>query len=142
MRSKVIIAGIACGLAFGAMPATAVAPAVDLSNSYTIGIRGFVPVICRASLSASTAATQAGVQRLGSLTEFCNSPNGYRVQAQYSPNLANAKLLIDGTAVPLSADGSVLVSSSDRAAITTRTVELDLGESVSGGSISFQIQPL
>lgn len=142
MRFKLIFAGAACGLAFAAMPATAVAPAVEMSSSYTIGIRGFVPVICRASLDATIASTQPGVQRLGSLREFCNSPNGYRVQANYSANLANAKLVIDGIAVPLSADGSVLVSSSDRAAITTRTVELDLGESVSGGSISFQIQPL
>ncbi|MGN6357470.1 MAG: hypothetical protein ACTHLU_08330 [Novosphingobium sp.] len=142
MRSKLFLASTACGLAFFAMPATALAPAVEMSSGYTIGIRGFVPVICRASLDATTAATQPGVQRLGSLREFCNSPNGYRVQANYSANLAQAKLLIDGKSVPLQKDGTVVVSQSNRAGIVSRTVELDLGKAVSGGSISFQIQPL
>lgn len=142
MRSKLFLAGAACGLAFLTIPAVAVAPAVDMSSSYTIGIRGFVPVICRVSLDAATAATQPGVQRLGALKEFCNSPNGYRVQANYSANLAQAKLLIDGVPVPLQKDGSVVVSRSNSAAIATHTVELDLGKAVSGGSISFQIQPL
>ena len=141
MRTKLALTVAACGLTF-AMPATADAPGVNLSSSYTIGIRGFVPVICRAKLDATSAGTGAGVQQLGSLNEFCNSPNGYRVQASYSPNLANAKLLIDGVAVPLSGEGSVTVTSSNGPAIAKRSVELDLGEGVEGGSISFQIQPL
>jgi hypothetical protein len=141
MRSKLAFAA-ACGCAFAAVPATALAPAVQTTSSYTIGIRGFVPVICRAALDATTAGTQAGVQQLGSLNEFCNSPNGYRVQAHYSANLASATLLIDGAPVTLQDGGSVVVSSSDHAAIATHAVALDLAQPVDGGTISFQIEAL
>lgn len=141
MRTKLALAA-ACGLAFAAVPATAFAPAVQTTSSYTIGIRGFVPVICRASLNATTALVDAGVQQLGALNEFCNSPNGYKVEAHYSPNLASATLLIDGVPVTLDNGGSVVVSHSSYAAITSRSVALDLAQPVQGGSISFRIQPL
>ena len=73
--------------------------------------------------------------------EFCNSPNGYRVVADYSASLAGASLLVDGTAVPLADGGSIVVSQSDSAAIADHSLALQLPEGGQTGNISFRIEP-
>lgn len=138
-----LMAASAVGFIALTAPATAFSPNVGLASSqFTIGISGFVPVICRANVDATSVAPAAGTVQLGSLREFCNSPNGYRVHADYSPSLAQAKLLVDGRPVPLGADGTTVVSRSNRAAIDNHALSLDLPKGVSGGSISFRIEPL
>jgi hypothetical protein len=79
---------------------------------------------------------------LGSLNEFCNNPNGYEVYADYSPNLSQASLLVDGQIVPLGDTGSTRISKSDRAGIVARSVSLDLPADVQSGSISFRVVAL
>lgn len=137
------IASIAIVGAASVASGHAVAPGVMLgSNQYTIGISGFVPVICRASVGAGTVAPVPGTVSLGELNEFCNSPNGYRVHAQYSASLAKAKLIVDGRPVILEADGDSVVSHSTRAAIDSRSLELVLERGVEDGVLSFRIEPL
>ena len=133
----------------GAIALAAAAPAIGVGPGSNVGgadttirITGFVPVICHARVSASFAAADAGVQNLGTLREFCNSPRGYRVHADYSDSLAHAKLLVDGKPVPLNKHGSVVVSRSNRAAISSRDLQLDLGNKAQAGNISFRIEPL
>ena len=122
-----------------AAPASAVAPGVNLgSGQFTIGLTGFVPVICRASVDATVIAPSAGTVQLGALNEFCNSPNGYVVVANYSASLGKATLLVDGKAVPLGADGTTIVTQSDTAAISTHELAL---QGASQGSLSFRIEP-
>lgn len=122
-----------------AVPASAVAPGVNLgSGQFTIGLTGFVPVICRASVDATVVAPSAGTVQLGALNEFCNSPNGYVVVANYSASLGKATLLVDGKAVPLGADGTTIVTQSDTAAISTHELAL---QGASQGSLSFRIEP-
>ena len=131
-----------CGLV-AAVPAPGVVPGVNVGGADTrITISGVVPVICRANVAATQAAVTPGVQQLGQLREFCNSPRGYRVIANYSPSLANAKLLVDGKPVPLVPRGEVMVSHSARAAIENRQIALDLGQRAAPGTISFRIEPL
>lgn len=123
--------------------AHALTPGVVLSaNQFTIGISGFVPVICRASVSAATVTPTPGKVSLGELNEFCNSPNGYRVHAQYSGSLATAKLIVDGRPVALEADGDSIISHSTRAAMDSRSLELELERGVEAGALSFRIEPL
>jgi len=139
-RSKLglVIAGLCATVA----PASGFEPSVSVGGSkYTIAISGFVPVICRANVEASVIAPHAGTVSLGTLREFCNSPAGYRVVADYSPSLANAKLLVDGQEVALDEAGSVTVSQSDQAAIINRAVELQLAQDGQTGSLSFRIEP-
>lgn len=112
------------------------------SGQYSIGISGFVPVICRASVDATIVVPSTGEVPLGALREFCNSPGGYEVYADYSPAFAGASLVVDGARVPLSSVGSTRVSSSSNAAITSRSLALDLPEGVDGGNISFRIVAL
>ena len=62
----------------------------DSSNSvsYSIGITGYVPVICRAEFSSSVVPTNPGATALGHLQQFCNSPNGYQIFVDSSPERA------------------------------------------------------
>lgn len=129
--------------AAAATPAIGVAPGVGVGNaSATIGLTGFVPVICSARVSESTIPVAQGTAQIGKLREFCNSPHGYRVVADYSPSLAHAKLLVDGKPVPLSKDGSVVVSRSNAPAIDSRHLALEMPKNTNAGSISFRIEPL
>lgn len=137
-RYALILAGLSA-----AMPAAAFAPGVGVGSSqFSIGVVGYVPVICRANVEATVVAPTQGTVQLGMLREFCNSPNGYRVHADYSASLAKAKILVDGTPVPLQKDGTTVVTQSSRAAIDSHSLALDLPKDVSTGSISFRIEPL
>jgi hypothetical protein len=75
------------------------------------------------------------------LKEFCNSPSGYRVVADYSPELASAKLIVDGVPVALAAEGSTVVSQSDSAAIADHSLALEMPQDGQTGTISFRIEP-
>lgn len=129
-------------LCASALPAGAFAPSVDVGSAqFTIGLVGYVPVICRANVDASAVSPVAGTTSLGMLKEFCNSPSGYRVVADYSPELASATLVVDGTPVALSAEGTTVVSQSDSAKIADHSLALELPEDGQTGNISFRIEP-
>lgn len=109
--------------------------------SYSIGIVGHVPVTCRASLQANVVPSNRGAVPLGHLQEFCNSPNGYQIFVDSSPELANATLVIGGRKVALSSSGSTLVSASTGPAITSRNVVLQHANGAAG-TLSFRIVAL
>ncbi len=141
MRKSTLALSSLAGLSMLAMPASAVAPGVDASGQFTIGVVGFVPVICRTSLDANMVTPTAGTTSLGSLNEFCNSPNGYRVVADYSQSLASGKLIVDGDEIKLSGKGTAVVSQSPDAAIASRSVAIELPKGSKGGTLSFRIEP-
>lgn len=125
-----------------ATPASAIAPGVSVGGAqFTIGISGFVPVICRANVDANVVAPNAGTTSLGALDEFCNSPNGYVVLAQSSASLGKATLLVDGKPVPLSADGTTVVTESATPAVARHALALEVAEGGGQGSLSFRIEP-
>ena len=128
-------------IALLAAAATAAPAFAENVAQYRIGIEGYVPLICRASVDAPTVPTAAGESKLGQLNEFCNNSAGYKVYADYSPELANAVLLVDGKAVSLSESGTALVSQSEGAAIASHDLALSLPQGVSGGTLSFRIVP-
>jgi len=122
-------------------PAIAAEGESSPTASYSIGITGYVPVICRASLDVSVVPTNRGAMPLGHLQEFCNSPNGYQIFVDSSPELANATLVVGGRKVTLSASGPTLVSSSQGPAIASNNVVLQHANGASG-SLSFRIVAL
>lgn len=135
-------AAVLAALGAAMAPASAFTPAVTTGGAqYTIGIVGYVPVICRANVDATSIAPVAGTTSLGLLKEFCNSPTGYRVIADYSANLANARLIVDGNPVALQASGSTVVSQSASAAIADHTLALEMPQHGEAGTISFRIEP-
>lgn len=140
---KNVCIALAAAFALATPAAQAVDPHVAVGSAqYTIGISGFVPVVCKASVDAAMVPAQGGQVSLGSLNEFCNSPNGYEVYADYSPDMAKASLLIDGKKVPLGKTGSTQITKSNRAGIAAHAVSLDLPKDVVPGSISFRIVAL
>lgn len=133
---------VAAGLCATVVPASGFQPAVSVgSNQFTIGVSGYVPVICRARVEAAMVAPVEGTVSLGTLREFCNSPNGYQVVADYAPELAQAKLIVDGKPVPLHKDGSTVISQSKTAAISNHTLELQLPKNGLTGNLHFRIEP-
>lgn len=122
--------------------AAASTPAMPVSDSFTLGIRGFVPVICRADVQASQITPASGVNAIGVMKEFCNSPSGYQVWADHSASLSDAALLVDGRRVELSDTGSTLISESPHAAMTSRDLAIDLPDSDRMGSLSLRIVAL
>jgi hypothetical protein len=112
------------------------------SASYTIGIVGVVPVICRATVDATIVRGAAAKTSLGELNEFCNSPNGYQVFVEGSPELANATIVVDGNRVPLAANGPTLISSSDGPSIVSHRLALHTPSGNPNGSLSIRIVAL
>jgi len=140
---KNVCIALVAAFAVASPAAQAVDPHVAVSSAqYTIGISGYVPVVCRATVDAAMVPAQSGQVSLGSLNEFCNSPNGYEVYADYSANMAKASLLVDGHKLPLGKDGTVRVTKSNRAGIAAHAVSLDLPKGIEPGAISFRIVAL
>ncbi|WP_423603653.1 hypothetical protein [Sphingomonas sp. MS122] len=128
---------------FVAVNASAINPALDVaSGRYTLGITGFVPVICRASVDATSVPVAAGEVSLGTLSEFCNSPNGYEIYADHSDALAKGSLIIGGQKVQLSQQGSTRIRKTNRAGIANNGVTLEVPKGVTSAQISFRIVPL
>jgi hypothetical protein len=128
---------------FAAVSASAGDPALDVGSSrYTLGITGFVPVICRASVNATSVPAIAGEVSLGTLSEFCNSPNGYAIYADHSAALAGGSIVVGGQKIQLSETGSTRIRMSDHAAIQNNRVSLEVPEGVTSAQIAFRIVPL
>ena len=138
MPSKIAFAALSAAAAF----APAIAAASEPMATFSLELVGTVPVICRAELSNSVVAPQAGLVSLGRMDEFCNDPNGYEVYAEHSPELADAVLVVDGVEMPLSAGGVTRVAKSDGAGIASRSVELRLADGRAGGTLSFRVVAL
>lgn len=125
-------------IALTAVAASAlVSTAATATPSFTLELTGQVPTICFAEV-------QLNAGRTGTIDEFCNGANGYEVYAEHSPELAGAKLVVDGVEVALSAEGPTRVSRSDHADIATRSLELRLpdGRAAPGGTLSFRVVAL
>lgn len=110
--------------------------------SYSIGVSGYVPVVCRAALGAEIIPSSPGETDLGVLAEYCNNPNGYQVYVDHAGDLADASLTVDGNVIALLGQGPTLVSSSDHPAIASRNVTLSLPQGTTGGTLSVRIVPL
>lgn len=127
---------------FTAANASGVNPALSVeAGRYVLGITGFVPVVCRASVDATSVPAAAGEVSLGTLSEFCNSPNGYEIYADHSAALAGGSIVVAGQRVQLSETGSTRIRMSDHAAIQSNGVSLEVPEGVTSGQIAFRIVP-
>lgn len=140
MRNRTVSLFAALAVAGLAGTAGAASTGLGVQGQMTVGITGFVPVICRAAVDVGSVSTTPGTKPLGVMKEFCNAPGGYRVVANYSPGLADAKIIVDGKPIALDASGSTVVSRSNRAGINERQLELELADSTAGGNISFRIE--
>lgn len=111
-------------------------------SSYSIGISGNVPIVCRASMIAATLSSSPGETDLGVLDEYCNNPNGHQVYVDQAGDLVDASLTVDGNVIALPGHGSTLISSSDQPAIASRSITLSLPHGTTGGTLSIRVVPL
>jgi hypothetical protein len=100
----------------------------------TFAISGYVSLRCdaRVTHSADVATLASGE---GRLLESCNDPSGYQVFADYSAELENATLFVDGVAVELKGQGSVVIARSRSPQRAVRTLQFDAPQSAGAASI-------
>lgn len=130
-------------VAFGAMLAVAPTAFADTTqDGYRLTVSGYVPVVCRANLDTMVAPSGGNQVDLGTLHEFCNSANGYKVTVDHSPELAGATLMIDGNAVRLSDAGSTVISGASQPGIAAHKVSLVTENGQANGTLSIRVTAL
>jgi hypothetical protein len=135
MRTKMLLAAVALAAATASV-------AIAAPAEYELRLEGHVPVICRVSLDAGSAAA-SGATDLGRMTEFCNNAAGYDVWLTHAQGLSDAAIYVDGRKVALSASGQTLISHSATAASTAHQLRLDPGADAGQvGDISLRITAL
>ena len=126
MSLKYIAAGIAAMLVFSA---SAEADTGSNTASTTIRIQAFVPVICHVQLDAMVSAANAdGIATLGTASEFCNAPQGYRVLVEHPQGLVGAAIISEGVRIPLSPTGETVLTNSTRPDLRQIALAIDLGD--------------
>lgn len=138
-KKAMVLALIATGITAGGAVS---APILGASGSFSLSIRGFVPVICRANVQATQIQPKEGSVSLGTLNEFCNNARGYEVWADYSPGLSDAALVVDNKVVDLDAGGSTRLLQVPHAGAAERSLALNLPSSTASGSISIRVVAL
>lgn len=138
---KTLIGGAVAVAALFIATAPAAAQTANGASAFRLDVVGTVPVICRVKVDNEVIAPVAGSVSLGTLREFCNNSGGYRVVADYSSALVNARLKVDGAVIVLDQSGSAVISQSNQPGMVNRTVELELADAGQTGSVSFRIEP-
>jgi hypothetical protein len=87
--------------------------------TWTIQLRGVVPVICNVNLSAQGNPNNGGGNQkkihLGQLSELCNNGNGYTVYAT-TPAGVSGDFVVGNQTVPVQSSGVTAIDSSATAA--------------------------
>lgn len=141
MKKTLIGGAVAVAALFIASSPAVASETASGASAYRLEVVGTVPVICRVKVDNEVIAPASGTVSLGTLHEFCNNSGGYRVVADYSPALANARLKVDGTVIALDQSGSAVISQSNQPGIANHAVELELADARQVGSVSFRIEP-
>lgn len=127
-KTKTILS-IAAALMMTGFAAQADTGALRSKASTTIGIRAFVPVLCRVQFAADVGTVgDDGIVELGKTEEFCNAPRGYRVIVEHEANLDGAAFISDGVRIPLSSTGETVLTDSIHPDIRSMNLALDLGK--------------
>ncbi len=112
------LAGVAAAAA-AASAATSASAA-----SWTIELRGTVPLVCHADLAQQVAPSSGGVVDLGPLKELCNDGMGFHVYAN-TPAGTGGAFLVNGRAVPVSSTGQTEIDAPNSASIATLQLAYD-----------------
>jgi hypothetical protein len=85
-------------------------------------ISGVVPVVCNASLEGSTAQHGDGTLSLGTVREFCNSAQGYRMVADYVSGTDPGALIVGGHSISLTVAGETVIGGQDGPSILSEEI--------------------
>ena len=101
-------------------------PASARPASVEVRLSARVPTICRVEFPQSARSSDQGYD-LGTMSEFCNQPTGYRVVLRHPAGLSDARLIVGGSAIPLSSGSQTVVVDSDGPAIKSNAVMVEFG---------------
>ena len=85
-------------------------------------ISGVVPVVCNASLEGNAARNGDGTVSLGTVREFCNSAQGYRMVADYVTGTDPGALIVGGHSISLTAAGETVIGGQGGPAILSEEI--------------------
>ena len=112
-------------------------PSAALAQT-SLSLTGQAQLVCSAGIDGQAAASGQAPISLGQLKEFCNDPDGYDVWIDYPASLVGDSLVIDGSSVPLTDEGTVRVSHAGGAGAAIHTLALDAPNA--GGAISLTVR--
>ena len=130
IRTLAAVAAVISGLAAGPVSAD------------TIMISARASTICRIDFAGATPTTlPAGETALGSMTELCNSADGYRLVMRHPTGLTDAWLVIDGQRIALSDASETVLFDSDLPGYRQRSISIALASDLDVAGLSFSAQP-
>jgi hypothetical protein len=122
-----------------------IAPQADAASSAALGttISLDIPVICKV-VRRGEVGQQSSAYSLGQLFEYCNAPNGFRVEASYEPGTLQGTVVEAGGArVVLDGSGQSEIMHFSGPKISTVDVTATPGGSnFDPAGLQFQIIPL
>lgn len=131
------------GTAFAADPGS-----ISNRSSYTVEIRGWVPVICQATFQATNVqrVSNTGPINVGGVSVFCNDPRGFQLFVDHAPGVRNGFVIVDRVGqpqqrLPMGLNGSTLIASSETAARGIYNVSLDLEDASRISTMSLRMVP-
>ncbi len=123
--------------------ATAALPAPNGETaSHSITLRAVVRTICRVDF-APTAVQGGRSIHLGSVTELCNDPRGFRMVLVHPRGLKGAMARVDGVLVPLSESGQTVLVSNSGCSARQRAISLEFADNEPKPvmTLSFRMEP-
>lgn len=125
MSIRTLTAAAALVAATAGLPASAAAG--SSRPGAVFAVEGFVPLLCRVTLSDPAGASPDGVTRVEA-DAFCNAPRGYRIVLSHAGDLPGAAVMRDGVRVPLSASGETVLTDTDAPGLRRLALALDRGD--------------
>lgn len=118
---------------------------VMAQSTYGIDLRATVPVHCVVSHRTAPPGSLVGeAVNLGTVSEYCNAPKGYRLVVSYAPgSLQGARLSVGNDRVSLDGSGLAILSSSNWPRIRERQLFIEAGPGgFDAAHLEFDIVPL
>lgn len=98
------------------------------TSSMSFRLKAVVPVTCGVQHNPTGTAFAGNVVRLGQLREYCNAPNGYKLEVRYSPNtLRGVTLSFGNENITLDGSGFAMIPGAIGPKIQTRALSAQLG---------------
>ena len=98
------------------------------TSSMGFHLRAFVPVTCGVQHNPVGSGFAGDTARLGQLREYCNAPNGYKLEVRYSPDsLRGVRLNFGNESVMLDGSGFATIPGAPGPRIQTRQLSAKLG---------------
>lgn len=99
------------------------------TSSMSFRLKAVVPVTCGVQHNPTGVAFAGSVVRLGELREYCNAPDGYKLEVRYSPDtLRGVRLSFGNESVTLDGTGFATIPGAMGPKIQTRALSAEIGE--------------